>query len=243
MPWPIASAPNMVSPCRRAPPDSTSRSCSWESVAATRSSFPPCPSSRPPTWSATRAQPPCSPMSSSRPGTSSAATIEPLLGPSTRAVILVHQGGVPADVEGAHALCDPRGVAVIEDAACAIGSTIDDVPIGGHSDLVVFSFHPRKVITTGEGGMVMTSSADWAARLRRLREHGMSVSAAGPPREHDAGARAVPRARLQLSHDGHPGRSGARAAHSPRRDRCASAGSRRPVPRVAVWCRGHDSRR
>ena len=47
-------------------------------------------------------------------------------------------------------------------------------PIGAHSDLVVFSFHPRKVITTGEGGMIMTGRDDWAQRLRRLREHGMS---------------------------------------------------------------------
>lgn len=107
-----------------------------------------------------------------------ADTIAAVLTQKTRAVILVHQGGVPADLESIHRLCDPRGIAVIEDAACAIGSTYKGVPIGTHSDLVVFSFHPRKVITTGEGGMITTSRADWAVRLRRLREHGMSVSAA-----------------------------------------------------------------
>jgi len=92
--------------------------------------------------------------------------------------IVVHQGGAPADVAAVRALCEPAGIAIVEDAACAIGATIDSVPIGSHSDMVVFSFHPRKVITTGEGGMIMTGRDDWAKRLRRLREHGMSASAA-----------------------------------------------------------------
>ena len=105
-------------------------------------------------------------------------TIKQALTPATRAVILVHQAGTPADVDAVHALCDPLGIAVIEDAACALGSTWRGRPIGAGSELVAFSFHPRKVITTGEGGMVTTSSADWAERLRRLREHGMNVSAA-----------------------------------------------------------------
>ncbi len=105
-------------------------------------------------------------------------TIKPALSPRTRAVMLVHQAGTPADVDAVHALCDPLGIAVVEDAACALGSTHRGGPIGAGSDLVAFSFHPRKVITTGEGGMVMTSRADWAERLRRLREHGMNVSAA-----------------------------------------------------------------
>ncbi len=106
-----------------------------------------------------------------------ADTIEAVLTPATRAVILVHQAGVPADIDAVHALCDPLGVAVVEDAACALGATYHDRMIGSHSDLVVFSFHPRKIITTGEGGMVMTARADWADRLRRLRDHGASVSA------------------------------------------------------------------
>jgi len=107
-----------------------------------------------------------------------ADTIERCLTPATRAVLLVHQGGVPANVAAIHELCDERGIAVVEDAACAIGSTFDGALIGSHSDLVVFSFHPRKVLTTGEGGMITTPRGDWAERLRRLREHGMSVSAA-----------------------------------------------------------------
>jgi perosamine synthetase len=108
----------------------------------------------------------------------SVKTIEEVLTARTRAVIVVHQCGVPADLDGIHKLCDPFDIAVVEDAACAIGATYRDAPIGSHSDLAAFSFHPRKVITTGEGGMLTTSRPDWADRLRRLREHGMSVSAA-----------------------------------------------------------------
>jgi dTDP-4-amino-4,6-dideoxygalactose transaminase len=108
----------------------------------------------------------------------SVETIEAAITAATRAVIVVHQAGVPADVRSIHELCDHRGIAVVEDAACAMGSTYRDEPIGAHSDLVTFSFHPRKLLTTGEGGMLTTSRADWADRLRRLREHGMNVSAA-----------------------------------------------------------------
>ena len=113
----------------------------------------------------------------------SAATVERALTPKTHAVIVVHQGGMPADVVPVHALCDRRGIAVVEDAACALGSTYRGVPIGAHSDLVAFSFHPRKVITTGEGGLVATRRSDFAERIRRLREHAMTVSAAD---RHDA---------------------------------------------------------
>ena len=105
-------------------------------------------------------------------------TIRAVATPATKAVIVVHQAGIPADMAAIHACCDPLGVAVIEDAACAIGSTYQGHPLGADSDLVVFSFHPRKVITTGEGGMITTGNPVWAARMRRLREHGMSMSAA-----------------------------------------------------------------
>jgi perosamine synthetase len=103
-------------------------------------------------------------------------TISASLTPSTRAVIVAHQAGAPADMTAIHERCDPAGIIVIEDAACAIGSTLWGRPVGSHSDLVAFSFHPRKVITTGEGGMLATSRPDWAGRLRRLRSHGMSMS-------------------------------------------------------------------
>ena len=105
-------------------------------------------------------------------------SIEQVITERTRAVLLVHQGGVPADIESIRSLCDRRGLVLIEDAACAIGSTYRGQIIGSHSDFVVFSFHPRKLVTTGEGGMVAVADPENARRLRRLREHGMSVSAA-----------------------------------------------------------------
>jgi len=107
-----------------------------------------------------------------------ASTIEPVLTDRTKAVMLVHQGGTPADIAAVRELCEPRGISIVEDAACALGSIYEGRPIGCHSDLVIFSFHPRKVITTGEGGMIVTRSAKFAERMRRLREHAMSVSAA-----------------------------------------------------------------
>jgi perosamine synthetase len=83
---------------------------------------------------------------------------------------------MPADVDAIEAVCAPLGVTVIEDAACAIGSTYRGRPIGG-GQLVALSFHPRKLLTTGEGGMLLTQDAALAGRLRRLREHGMAVTA------------------------------------------------------------------
>jgi perosamine synthetase len=105
-------------------------------------------------------------------------TVEPCLTERTRAVILVDQGGVPADLDGIRALCEPRGITVIEDAACAAGARYHGGPAGAGAFLATFSFHPRKLLTTGEGGMLVTPDAEVAARVRRLREHGMNVSAA-----------------------------------------------------------------
>jgi len=111
-------------------------------------------------------------------GNLTAETVADALTPGTRAVIAVDQGGVPVDLDAIRALCDPRGVVVVEDAACAAGSTYRARPVGAGAEIAAWSFHPRKILTTGEGGMVTTSRADWAARARRLREHAMSVSAA-----------------------------------------------------------------
>ncbi|WP_141014148.1 DegT/DnrJ/EryC1/StrS family aminotransferase [Nocardioides sambongensis] len=124
-------------------------------------------------------------------GNLTAATLEVALTPATRAVVLVDQGGVPADLESVRALCDPRGIVVIEDAACAAGSTYRGSPVGAGADIAAWSFHPRKILTTGEGGMVTTADAAWATRARRLREHAMSASASArhanvlaPPEEY-----------------------------------------------------------
>jgi dTDP-4-amino-4,6-dideoxygalactose transaminase len=106
------------------------------------------------------------------------ASVEAVLSRRTKAVVLVHQCGVPADVADVEAVCGPLGVEIIEDAACAAGSTYRGAPVGSGARLAAWSFHPRKLITTGEGGMVTTDRPDEAARLRRLREHGMDLSAA-----------------------------------------------------------------
>jgi dTDP-4-amino-4,6-dideoxygalactose transaminase len=98
------------------------------------------------------------------------------IGPRTRAIVLVHQLGLPADRDAFGALASERGIAIVEDAACAIGTRVRGTPIGADGALVCLSFHPRKVLTTGEGGMVLTTSEDHAARLRRLRQQGMSIS-------------------------------------------------------------------
>jgi perosamine synthetase len=101
---------------------------------------------------------------------------ESLITPKTKAILIVHQIGMPADIDAFRELCRRKNLHLIEDAACAIGSMYKDKKIGSHSDLVCFSFHPRKVITTGDGGMITTSRQDYADRLRLLRQHGMSIS-------------------------------------------------------------------
>ena len=111
-------------------------------------------------------------------GNVTAETIEAVITPRTRAVIAVHQGGMPFDVDSVQALCDKRGIQLVHDSACAAGSTYKGKPVSSTANLAAWSFHPRKLLTTGEGGMVTTNDADLAVRLRKLREHGMSVSAA-----------------------------------------------------------------
>jgi perosamine synthetase len=95
--------------------------------------------------------------------------------PRTRVVMPVHQVGLAADLDRFAAV--PPGVTVVEDAACAIGSAYHGRPIGSHGRTACFSFHPRKTLSTGEGGMITTDDPEVAERVRRLRSHGASVSA------------------------------------------------------------------
>jgi dTDP-4-amino-4,6-dideoxygalactose transaminase len=111
-------------------------------------------------------------------GNLTAQTVDAVCRPATRAVLAVHQAGVPADVDGIRAVLAARRIPVLEDAACAAGSVYRNRPTGSGALLAAWSFHPRKLLTTGEGGMLTTDDAELAARLRRLREHGMNVSAA-----------------------------------------------------------------
>jgi perosamine synthetase len=104
------------------------------------------------------------------------ADVEKRITPKTKAILLVHQMGMPADIEGFQKLCKQHNLTLIEDAACAAGSAYKGKKIGCHSSLVCFSFHPRKVISTGDGGMITTDNEAYYHRLRLLRQHGMSVN-------------------------------------------------------------------
>lgn len=101
-----------------------------------------------------------------------ADTLRPALGPRTRAVIAVEQFGNPLRHTELAALLGP--IPLIVDAACSLGSRYRGAPCGSHGVIACTSFHPRKVITTGEGGACLTDDAGLAARLRVLRNHGQS---------------------------------------------------------------------
>jgi len=106
--------------------------------------------------------------------------IEGAIGNRTRAILCVHQLGMPCAIEEIVAIARRRGLWVIEDAACALGSEVLHrgrwERIGRpHGDIACFSFHPRKVVTTGDGGMITTSRSDWDASFRLWRQHGMTV--------------------------------------------------------------------
>jgi perosamine synthetase len=108
------------------------------------------------------------------------ALVERAITDRTKAVLVVHQLGLPCDLNALIAVADRHGLPVVEDAACAIGSEIlwDGrwERIGRpHGTIACFSFHPRKLLSTGDGGMLTTHSADVDARLRLLRHHGMSI--------------------------------------------------------------------
>lgn len=102
--------------------------------------------------------------------------VEAKITPRTKAILLVHQIGMPADIDAFAELCKKNNLKLIEDAACAAGSAYKGKKIGSHADLVCFSFHPRKVITTGDGGMITTSNEEYYKRLKLLRQHAMSVN-------------------------------------------------------------------
>ena len=108
------------------------------------------------------------------------AGVEAVVSERTRAILCVHQMGMPCDLTALLDLSRHYGLPLIEDAACAIGS---EICMGGrwerigkpHGDIACFSFHPRKVITAGEGGMLTTNNAEWDQRFRLWRQHCMSV--------------------------------------------------------------------
>lgn len=106
--------------------------------------------------------------------------IRDVLSPRTRAILCVHQMGMPCDVRHILDVARPAGIPVIEDAACATGSGIlwngNWERIGKpHGDIACFSFHPRKLLTTGDGGMITTRHSDWDRKCRLWRHHGMDL--------------------------------------------------------------------
>jgi dTDP-4-amino-4,6-dideoxygalactose transaminase len=120
------------------------------------------------------------------------AAIEAAITPRSKAIMAVHQLGMPARIEAIAEIARRHGLALVEDAACAIGSRVRTGEswreIGAPFGIAAcFSFHPRKLLTTGDGGMITTDDVEFAARLRRLRQHGMSVT----DRERHAAGRVI----------------------------------------------------
>jgi perosamine synthetase len=104
------------------------------------------------------------------------AGIEALITPRTKAILPVHLFGLAADMKIINAIAREHGLWVVEDAACGFGAKVQGQHVGTFGHTGCFSFHPRKAITTGEGGMITTNDAQLAERLRRLRDHGAAMT-------------------------------------------------------------------
>jgi dTDP-4-amino-4,6-dideoxygalactose transaminase len=104
------------------------------------------------------------------------AKIEAKITKRTKAIMPVHEFGLAADMDAILAIADKHGLPVLEDAACATGTRYKGRHVGGFGRLACFSFHPRKAITSGEGGMITTDDESFAARIEVLRSHGASMS-------------------------------------------------------------------
>ncbi|MBI5949478.1 MAG: DegT/DnrJ/EryC1/StrS family aminotransferase [Chloroflexi bacterium] len=105
-----------------------------------------------------------------------ARAVEAAITPRTACIMPVDQLGLAADIDAIGAIARRHGLPVVEDAAPALGANVGARRVGSLSTLTCFSFHPRKVITTGEGGMITTGDEGMAARLRSLRSHAASTS-------------------------------------------------------------------
>jgi dTDP-4-amino-4,6-dideoxygalactose transaminase len=107
--------------------------------------------------------------------------VEKAISPKTRAILCVHQIGMPCDLARLAEIAKKHSIILLEDAACAIGS---EIRWGGkwerigkpHGDAACFSFHPRKILSTGDGGMITTKHKEWDAKFRLWRQHSMSVA-------------------------------------------------------------------
>ena len=102
--------------------------------------------------------------------------VESLITPRTRAIMPVDQLGLPCEVDRILEIAAANNLAVIQDAACSVGSRFQGRPTGALAPISIFSLHARKVVTTGEGGMIVLNDGELAERLKRLRHQGMSLT-------------------------------------------------------------------
>lgn len=104
------------------------------------------------------------------------ASAEAAIGPNTKAIMAVHLFGLPADMDAINAIARKHDLKVLEDAACALGATYHGKPCGQLGDAAAFSFHPRKVVTMGEGGILSSADPDLILQARAQRNHGAHIS-------------------------------------------------------------------
>jgi dTDP-4-amino-4,6-dideoxygalactose transaminase len=102
--------------------------------------------------------------------------VEEAVTPRTKCIIAIHQIGLPADMDPINRIAQERGILVIEDAGVGLGASYWGKRIGGLGNPTCFSFHGRKIITTGEGGMITTNDEAFAQRARIVRSHGAAIS-------------------------------------------------------------------
>lgn len=107
------------------------------------------------------------------------ADIERKITSNTKAIIAVDQVGLPCDIEEIKKIAKKHNLYVLEDGACALASEINGKKVGSFADITCFSFHPRKIISTGEGGMMVTNNKSWENSARILRNHGALPSEKG----------------------------------------------------------------
>lgn len=110
-----------------------------------------------------------------------AEKIEEAITKKTKAVIPVSIFGHPLDIDPINALKEKYDIHIIDDAACSLGSRYKDQAVGGLTDMTVFSFHPRKVFTTGDGGLITTNNDQWAEQMKSMKVFGSGIKSDGKP--------------------------------------------------------------
>jgi aminotransferase len=102
--------------------------------------------------------------------------VERAISGQTKAVVVLHYGGYPGEITSIADLCQNRGLPLIEDAACAVASSVDGRVVGGFGDMAMWSFDAMKILSTGDGGMLYVRDPELARRARRLAYHGLEQS-------------------------------------------------------------------